>query len=93
MNRQNLGAQLEDHPIAEPDLSPKPWDIKPGMGLREQALRSAFSPDRSLPGYKGIPVTKALIRHLLVGYMEELGDGSKPDEELIGLTSDLLKTE
>ena len=93
MNDLNLSRNLENHPITEVDSVPKPWEIKPEMGLREQALRSAFSPDRSLPGYKGIPVTKDLIRHLLVGYMEELGDGVEPDEELIGLTSDMLKVE
>lgn len=69
----------------------KPWEIIPGMGLNEQALRSAFNPERKSPNYEGIQITPDLVKHLLDSYLDELGDAKKPDDALIGLVSDFLK--
>lgn len=99
MNARQSSENMEMPAVPETTLGvapiqePKPWEIKPDMGLEEQALRSAFDPIRSTPDFKGIRPTADLVRHLVVEYTEKLGKNQKIDDELMGLISDFLKPE
>lgn len=70
-----------------------PQNITPIMGFFEEALRSAFDPNRKEIYGFSVPITEDLVRYLAVKYTNEIADrGLNPDEKLMGLVNDFLKS-
>jgi hypothetical protein len=92
MNADGSGLlrRLSEIDVAAVVVEPKPWNITDDMSLDERALRSAFDPRRSTPDYEGPPVTPDLVRFLLKKYVEGLGEGSIPDDTLMGLANKVI---